>query len=224
MNTTSAEPSRITLVSPTSPVKSLPKLPHPASSILRLFADHGWAARVWFVIALIAIAAALIQPYLIISAYRTQEQIVVLDEAGTFHVSPLLNFEDATKLHVSQAVLACIALFQKNPTGYDYPEILEKLFLPDAMELAKAIQSRELPEFKAKQIHQKVEILRIDILQTRNDLVLVEVAGQLLRVGIFNGQTFNESSKFKTRLTLARNPNLTANGRYPMAVWKFDIQ
>lgn len=209
-----------TLVPPTKPALKLPK---PAPGILRLFADHSWAARMWFIVAIVAITAALIQPYLIISAYRTQERVVILDEAGTFHVSPLLNFEDASKLHISQAVLACIALFQKNPTGYDYPDLVEKMFLPDALEQTKAIQSRELPEFKAKQIHQKVEIFRIDVLQTRNDMVLVEAAGQLLRVGIFNGQPFTESAKFTARFTLARNPNLTANGRYPMAVWKFDI-
>lgn len=223
MTTPIPESPRTTTVASVQPSVTTPKEPRPAANILRLFADHGWAARMWFIVAVLSIVAAILQPYLIISAYRTQERVVILDEAGTFHVSPLLNFEDANKLHISQAVLACIALFQKNPTGYDYPDLVEKMFLPDAREQAKAIQSRELSEFKAKQIHQKVEILRIDVLQTRNDMVLVEVAGQLLRMGIFNSQPFTESAKFTARLTLARNPNLTANGRYPMAVWKFEI-
>lgn len=199
------------------------KLPKAAPGILRLFADHGWAARVWFVVALLAIGWSVIQPFLIIRAYRTQERVVILDEAGTFHVSPLLNFEDANRLHISQALLACIALFQRNPNGFDYPDLLEKMFLPEALAKAKEFQSAELPEFKAKQIHQKVEVFRIDVLQTRNDVVLVEVTGQFLRIGLFNGQSFAESPKFKARLTLARNPRLTQNGRYPMAVWQFDI-
>lgn len=193
-------------------------------SILRMFADHGWAARMWFGIALLMLMAALVQPFAIIAAYRTKERVVILDEAGTFHVSPILNFEDATQLHTSQTLLACLALFQRNPTGFDYPDILEKMFLPVALEQAREAQSKELPEFKAKQIHQKVEIFKIDILQTRNDQVLVEVSGQLLRVGIFNGQSFTESPKYKARFTLARNPNLTANGRYPMAVWNYSVQ
>lgn len=199
-------------------------MPKPAHTTLRLFADHGWAARMWFLIAVASVVVALVQPFLIISACRTRERVVILDETGTFHVSPLLNFEDATKLHTSQALLACIALFQKNPNGFDYPEILEKMFLADAFERAKTLQSSELVEFKAKQIHQKVEIFRIDILETRNDQVLVEVAGQWIRVGVFNNQSFTESPKFKLRLTLVRNPNITQNGRYPMAVWQFDIQ
>ena len=178
----------------------------------------------WFLIAALAVAAAFIQPYLIISAYRTQERVVVLDETGTYHISPLLNFEDATKLQTSQTLLACLALLEKNPTGFDYPELLEKMFLPQALNQAKAMQSQQADELKAKQIHQKVEISRLDVLKTRSDLVLVEATGQLIRIGLFNGEPFTEAENFKAQFTLLRNPNLTANGRFPLAVWKFQIQ
>jgi len=208
-----------------TPVPSTaPKLRKPAHNVLRLFADHGWAARIWFLMAVVSVAAALLEPYFIISAYRTRERVVILDETGTFHISPLLNFEDATKLHTSQTLLACIALFERNPTGFDYPDILSKMFLPDALAKANSILTDQRAEFQAKQIHQKVEIFKINILKTRSDQVLVEVEGQLIRVGIFNDQPFTESPTFKARFTLLRNPNLTANGRFPLAVWQFDIQ
>ncbi len=197
--------------------------PKPAPTVLRLFADHGWAARVWCAIALVAVAAAIVQPFLIISSLRTKERVVILDETGTYHISPLLNFEDATKLHTSQTLLACLALLERNPNGFDYPELLEKLFLPEAVKQAKAIQSTQATEFKAKQIHQKVEVFRLDVLQTRNDRVLVEATGQLIRVGLFNDESFTESTPFRARFTLLRNPNLTTNGRFPLAIWKFQI-
>jgi hypothetical protein len=195
-----------------------------APTVLRLFAEHGWAARVWFVIAVLAVAAAFIQPFFIIAAFRTQERVVILDETGTYHISPLLNFEDATKLQTSQTLLACVALLEKNPNGFDYPELLAKMYLPDALNQAKALQSQQADELKAKQIHQKVEVFRLDVLQTRNDQVLVEVTGQLIRVGLFNGEPFTEASKFRAQFTLLRNPNLTANGRFPLAVWKFQFE
>src|SRR5258707_11780301 len=153
------------------PFSSEIKRPKAAPTVLRLFADHGWAARVWFLIAALAVAAAFLQPYFIIDAYRTKERVVILDETGTYHVSPLLNFEDATKLHTSQTLLACIALFERNPNGYDYPEMLAKLFLPDALAKANAILTEQRAEFQAKQIHQKVEIFKINILKTRSDQV-----------------------------------------------------
>ena len=206
------------------PILSEIKRPKAAPTVLRLFAEHGWAARVWFVIAVLAVAAAFIQPFFIIAAFRTQERVVILDETGTYHISPLLNFEDATKLQTSQTLLACVALLEKNPNGFDYPELLAKMYLPDALNQAKTLQSQQADELKAKQIHQKVEVFRLDVLQTRNDQVLVEVTGQLIRVGLFNDEPFTESEKFRALFTLLRNPNLTSNGRFPLAVWKFDLQ
>jgi hypothetical protein len=47
-----------------------------------------------------------VQPFFIISAFRTQERVVVLDETDTYHISPLLDFENATKLQTSQTLLA----------------------------------------------------------------------------------------------------------------------
>jgi hypothetical protein len=193
----------------------------PSARLLRLFADHGWAARVWFLVAVLAVTAAFVQPFFIISAFRTPERVVILDETGTYHISPLLNFEDATKLQTSQTLLACLALLEKNPNGFDYPELLEKMYLPDALLQAKAMQTGQAEELKTKQIHQKVEVFRLDVLQTRNNQVLVEVTGQLIRIGLFNDAPFTEAVKFHARFTLLRNPNLTANGRFPLAVWKF---
>ena len=206
------------------PILSEIKRPKAAPTVLRLFAEHGWAARVWFVIAVLAVAAAFIQPFFIIAAFRTQERVVILDETGTYHISPLLNFEDATKLQTSQTLLACVALLEKNPNGFDYPELLAKMYLPDALNQAKTLQSQQADELKAKQIHQKVEVFRLDVLQTRNDQVLVEVTGQLIRVGLFNDEPFTEAQKFRAQFTLLRNPNLTANGRFPLAVWKFQFE
>jgi hypothetical protein len=68
-----------------------------------------------------------------------------------------------------------------------------------------------------------VEVFRLDVLQTRSDQVLVEVTGQLIRVGLFNGEPFTEAQKFQAQFTLLRNPNLTVNGRFPLAVWKYQF-
>ena len=104
---------------------------------LDVFADHAMAARLWCVVAIVAVGFCAVQPFLVIRAYRTRERVMVLDSSGTFHVGPLLAFEEATKLHEQHGLLACLALFQRNPTGFDYPELLEKLFLPDAARKAR---------------------------------------------------------------------------------------
>ena len=188
----------------------------------KLFADHAFAARMWFIVACVALGFCIVQPYLIIHAFKARERVVVLDGAGTFSVSPILGFEDARELHESMALWATLALFQRNPEDFDYPDVLQKLFLSNAYRKAKADLEKSRSEFALKNIHQKPEAFKIDILQTRSDRVLVRIQGQLIRTGVFEGQTFTEAPTFTLNVTFARNPDMLANKRYPLAVWSYD--
>lgn len=181
------------------------------------------AARLWCIVALIAVTLCAVQPFLVIRAYRERERVIVLDPSGTFHVSPLLGFEEASKLHEQHALLACLALFQRNPTGFDFPELLDKLFLPDAARKARAALGASAEEFAAKALHQKPEVLKLTVLETRENVVIVQAEGQLVRTGLVGGQVFGEAVPFTVRIQFARNPNLAANGRYPLAVWTYDV-
>ncbi len=197
--------------------------PRPAFNPLALFADHAFAARLWCLIALAAVGFCVVQPFLVIHAYRERERVVVLDQSGTFHVSPLLGFEEATKLHEQHALLACLALFQRNPAGLDFPELLDRLFLPDAAKQARKDADATAEEFAAKALHQKPEVLKLTVLETRENTVLVSAEGQLVRTGVVGGQAFTEAAPFTARFRFARNPNLAANGRYPLAIWTYEI-
>jgi hypothetical protein len=190
---------------------------------LALFADHALAARWWCLVALAAVAGCAVQPFLLIRAYRQRERVIVLDPSGTFHVGPLLGFEEATKLHEQCALLACLALFQRNPAGFDFPELLDRLFLPEAARQARTGAEQSAGEFGAKALHQKPEVLKLTVLETRENLVLVQAEGQLVRTGQVAGQVFGEAAPFTVRFQFARNPNLAANGRYPLAVWTYDV-
>lgn len=181
------------------------------------------AARLWCIVALIAVTLCAVQPFLVIRAYRERERVIVLDPSGTFHVSPLLGFEEASKLHEQHALLACLALFQRNPTGFDFPELLDKLFLPDAARKARTALAASAEEFTAKALHQKPEVLKLTVLETRENVVIVQAEGQLVRTGLVGGQVFGEAAPFTVRIQFVRNPNLAANGRYPLAVWTYDV-
>ncbi|MFZ5495449.1 MAG: hypothetical protein ACOZE5_08965 [Verrucomicrobiota bacterium] len=189
----------------------------------RLFADHAFAARMWFLVACGAIALCAIQPYLILKAQRMRERVVVLDGAGTFSVSPLLGFTEAKELHEAMSLWAALALLQRNPKNFDYPDMLQKLYLADAYNQAVKERDAAQPEFAVKNIHQKPEVFKVEILRTREDRVLAKVEGQLIRTGVFENQTFAESPRFTLTLTLARNPDMLANKRYPLGVWKYEL-
>lgn len=188
-----------------------------------LFADHALAARLWCLVAVAAVSCCAVQPFLVIRAYRERERVIVLDPSNTFHVGPLLAFEEATKLHEQCALLACLALFQRNPAGFDFPELLDRLFLPEALGQAKKAAAADSGEFAAKALHQKPEVLKLSVLETRENVVLVQAEGQLVRTGVGGGQIFAEATPFTVRFRFARNPNLAANGRYPLAVWTYEL-
>lgn len=225
MSTSESTPAPTTLRE--TPVDQTLRLPSSAAKTVgswpaRLFSDHAFAARLWFLVACAALGLCALQPYLIINAYRARERVVVLDGAGTFSVSPLLGFEEAKDLHESMALWATLAFYQRNPKGCDYPDLLQKIFLADAATKAGVDREKSQPEFTVKNIHQKPEVFKIDILRTREDRVIVKVEGQLVRTGVFENQTFTESPKFTLTLTFVRNPDMLINKRYPLGVWSYE--
>ena len=149
---------------------------------------------------------------------------MIVDPAGTFFVSPLLQFQEARELHAEQSTVAAIAFLERNPKGFDHPELLKQMFLKQAHEKALAEWSAEEPEFKAKELHQKAEIAKIDFLETRSDAVLTQVTGQLIRSGIFQERAFSEAVPFTLKLKMRRNPNMVENGRFPTAIQDFKYE
>jgi len=189
------------------------------------------AARFWMALAVLSIGFAVAAPYLTIQAMKQQEKVVILDPGGTLIYAPLLGFEDAGNLHAYHVRLACLALLQRNPIGPDLPDLMKRLYLEEpARKKAAAIYKAQNPEFKEKQIHQKVEVTKIDILDTRKisdgsgksyEAVSVRAEGNLVRTGTVNALEFREPVKFQTEFLFIRNPDLLGNGRLPLVVQDF---
>jgi hypothetical protein len=189
------------------------------------------AARFWMVVAMLAIAFAVAGPFLTIAAMKQQEKVVILDPGGTLIYAPLLGFEEAGSLHAYHVRLACLALLQRNPIGPDLSDLLKRIYLEDpARKKAAVLYKAQNPEFKEKQIHQKVEVTKIDILDTRKindgagksyEAVSVRAEGNLIRTGTVNKLEFREPAKFQIEFLFVRNPDLLGNGRLPLVVQDF---
>lgn len=190
------------------------------------------AARFWMGLAALSVAFAVASPYLTIAAMKQKEKVVILDPGGTLIYAPLLGFEDAGSLHAYHVRLACLALLQRNPVGPDLPDLLKRIYLEDlARKKAAALYKAQNPEFKEKQIHQKAEVTKIDILDTRKindgagksyEAVSVRAEGNLIRTGTLNKLEFREPVKFQVEFLFIRNPDLLGNGRLPLVVQDFN--
>ena len=102
------------------------------------------------------------------------------------------------------------------------PELLDKVFLEEALRKARSLHSDLTQEFREKNIHQKVEVFEIKILQTRSEQIIAQVNGQLIRTGNFEGKAFIEDPEFSLTLVMHRNPNMLINKRFPLAVLSFE--
>jgi hypothetical protein len=178
----------------------------------------------WFFFTVTVLLLSAIDRYHLVSQFKQRDRVVIIDPAGTYYLSPLLQFSEAKELHVQQAELATMAFLERNPKDFDNPDLLKLLFLKPALGKAQDERIQESVEFRAKQLHQKAEIARIDILATRDNEVLASVTGQIIRSGIFQDKAFTEAFPFTLRLRLIRNPNMALNGRFPTAVGDFKYE
>jgi hypothetical protein len=178
----------------------------------------------WFFFTVAVLLLSAIDRYHIISQFKQRERVVIIDPAGTYYLSPLLQFSEAKDLQVQQAELATMAFLERNPKDFDNPDLLKLIFLKPALAKAQDERIQESVEFRAKQLHQKAEIGQIDILATRDNEVLAAVTGQIIRSGIFQDKAFTEAFPFTLRLRLLRNPNMALNGRFPTAVGDFKYE
>src|ERR1035441_10564069 len=60
----------------------------------------------------------------IVSQFKQRERVVIIDPAGTYYLSPLLQFSEAKDLHVQQAELATMAFLERSPKDFDNPDLL----------------------------------------------------------------------------------------------------
>jgi hypothetical protein len=191
---------------------------------VRILIDKDRLARFWFLAVIVVLVGAAVERIHLARTLKERERVVIVDPVGTFFVSPVLQFQEAKQLHAEQSTLATVAFLERNPKGFDHPDLLKQMFLKHAQEKAHAEWASEESEFKAKELHQKAEIGKIDILQTRSDAVLTQVSGQIIRTGIFQERAFSEAVPFTLKLKLFRNPNMVENGRFPTAIQDFKYE
>jgi hypothetical protein len=220
METTELQPRE----TPTGNSSATPRLARKRFDPTQLFAQRDRLPWFWFFVAVAVTVFAALDRYHLIGQFKQRERVVIIDPAETYYISPLLQFSEAKDLHAQQAELATVTFLERNPKDFDHPDLLRQMFLKPALQKAQDHRTREAVEFRSKQLHQKPEIAKIDILATRENEVLVTVSGQVIRAGVFQEKAFTEAFNFKLSFRLVRNPNMAANGRFPTAVADFKYE
>ena len=112
----------------------LPPRPAPRRfDLTRLLVQRDRLPWFWFFFTVAVLLLSAIDRYHIVSQFKQRERVVIIDPAGTYYLSPLLQFSEAKDLHVQQAELATMAFLERNPKDFDNPDLLKLMFLKPAL-------------------------------------------------------------------------------------------
>ena len=81
----------------------------------RLMVQHDRLPWFWFFFTVAVLLLSAIDRYHLVSQFKQRERVVIIDPAGTYYISPLLQFQEAKQLHVQQAELAALVFLERGP-------------------------------------------------------------------------------------------------------------
>ncbi len=188
----------------------------------RLLTDLNYAAKIWFgLFLLMGFSQALTLILLLRPSTMEAGKISFVTSDGTPLGAVLTPLVSLTNLHVRAAEDATLLLLNRNPAGFDFPDRISWLYLPEAAAQALTECEQERPDRQLRQLRQKPEIARIHYLSVSDNRIMVSVSGQVIQMGAFNGRPLAQAVPFQLDLDLVPNPNLAMNGVFPLVVRRY---
>ncbi|MCK4983289.1 MAG: hypothetical protein KAS17_10220, partial [Victivallaceae bacterium] len=148
------------------------------------FKNHYLQSRLYLKIAIFLGLVSIAQPVLIIMLLQEadEKKVIVMDNAGNFHLVKSKPFKDAQKLQIECVKFAVKSLLDRSERGVDDQTGLEQVFLmKNCEEQIKKLIKKEEKEFDKKNINQDCEIGKIHILKQKEGFYLANITGQLIR-------------------------------------------
>ena len=113
---------------------------------------------------LIMVFAMVISNIAKILLMREQHKIIIMDNAGNYHLTVAHDLKNADKLRDNCARAAATALLTRNPDGFVFPDLLFQSFLRNCDEWIRDHVQQTAAEFTLQKIRQVPEVQRIKIL------------------------------------------------------------
>ena len=179
--------------------------------------------RLLWIALIVSLVAHLIIPVCLVTAMMRPEKVALMDGTESLIISPLVPLEESNEILETLSFWAAKSFLDRGPQGFDAPETLQRVFLPDAAKKAEAEFNTVAEEFSKKSIHQKLEIGRIDLQRLDKGVVMSRVVGQILTQAQIGDEQVSEPRPVSLNLKFVRNPYLGRNKRYPFAVAEYSF-
>lgn len=150
--------------------------------------------------------------------FRDNNRLIVIDGRNTYHITKYASQEQLVQLYEYMARLGTDALLMRNPTGLDRPELFDEMYVGQARQKALDLLKAEAENFGKQELHQKAEILGIQVLEADSRTSFLKISGQLLRNSGRNLNASAEILQFELSMNLVVNYDLGKNAVYPFVV------
>jgi hypothetical protein len=174
--------------------------------------------RLLWIALIVSLFGNLVIPVCIVMAMVRPEKVALMDGTESLIIAPLVPIEESNEILETVSLWAAKSFMDRGPQGFDTPETLERIFLPEAAKKAESEFKGVAAEFLKKNIHQKFEVARVDLQRLEQGVVISHVVWQLLTQAQIGDEQVNEPQPMTLNLKLVRNPFLGRNKRYPFAV------
>ena len=171
---------------------------------------------------LIMVFAMVISNIATILLMREQHKIIIMDNAGNYHLTVAHDLKNADKLRDNCARAAATALLTRNPDGFVFPDLLFQSFLRNCDEWIRDHVQQTAAEFTLQKIRQVPEVQRIKILDRGNGYWIAHMQIYLTRACEYEGTKFVDNFETVVSFLMVENPDISANGRLPLAVVKVE--
>ena len=155
---------------------------------------------------------------LLMYQFRDNNRLIVIDGRNSYHVTKYASQEQLVRLYDYMARLGTDALLMRNPAGLDRPELFDEMYVGQARQKALDLLKAEAENFGKLELHQKAEILGIQVLEADSRTSFLKISGQLLRNSGRNLNASAEILQFELSMKLVVNYDLGKNAVYPFVV------
>jgi len=192
------------------------------SPISHFMAEHQ-QKKIAFAFGISCLVFTILAQVMTIKNMHREEKVFVIDGSDTLHIGPLEIISQKSPIFTTIALVATQVVFQRSPVGLDLSELMPHLFKEEAMKKLRVDVSEKLGELKAKNLHQKPEISQIKSLAEKDGTRILQVTGNLIGSGVFEGIPLLEAHKFKVTFAINPNKNLSEKKLYPFVIADFKI-
>lgn len=187
---------------------------------MNYFKDNYTTLNTFRILLVIFAIIAVTSPILTMIILKEEKDVLIMDAAGNYHLVIGRSFQSANELHMRCVKAAVTALFTRTPEGFLYKDMLFQAFLANCEKFLSKHVEETKNEFDLKKIRQIPEIKKARILKQGNGKYLAHVLVYLTRACQYQDIKFVENLECMVTFIMVENPDISANGRLPLAVVK----